>query len=643
MARLGLRRRRRPRERALRRPPRRVSFREVIDYISITYFSGIAQKLVRAFDLERHLAQAGIPTYPLLYAARTVLYTLVSAFISLYFLLILVLLSIPLALKVIGGILIVMVPLFVFSWSLVYPASKKEERRTGVETELPFFAAYLTTMARAGVPVAKVIERVAQLRIFKAMRREAQLIMRNVRLLGMNPLDAIEANALEHPSSKYRDFMLGYVTSVKTGGDVLHYLEIRTQDIFASRMNEMRLIAERMSMFTEIYVTISVIMTLVFYIFFTIQAIFPAGPGGGGGVAQLALFSFVFLPLLTVLLLYMIHSNQPKSPIEYTAPYRALLVAGLPAALAVFPILFLATGAYKLVSQGEFSYSTIMGFSITLGGTLIALSLPPAIVHVREMRKTRNMGEAIASFLRDLTEVRKTGLSPEKSILAVATRSYGPLDPILKRIYTALTLGLNLEKAVARALRGYTDWLLLANMRFLVDSIEVGGGSPETLESLARYAHNLTELDKEFRKRLRSYIMMPYMGAILVAASSILVLSFTAKSLTLAGPGGTPAPTVPGFVGKAGGITPETMARVALLLSLGAVLNSWLMGIVAGKIQDGRLANGFLHGIILIIITIATIAVTLRGVPLTPEQAQQAAQTIASHTIHPLGANYLPW
>ena len=636
MARLGLRRRRRPRERAFRRPPRRVSFREVIDYISITYFSGIAQKLVRAFDLERHLAQAGIPTYPLLYAARTVLYTLVSAFISFYFLIILVLLPIPLALKVIGGIILVMVPLFVFSWSLIYPASKKEERRTGVETELPFFAAYLTTMARAGVPVAKVVERVAQLRIFKAMRREAQLIMRNVRLLGMNPLDAIEANALEHPSSKYRDFMLGYVTSVKTGGDVLHYLEIRTQDIFSSRMNEMRLIAERMSMFTEIYVTISVIMTLVFYIFFTIQAIFPAGPGGGG-IAQLALFSFVFLPLLTVLLLYMIHSNQPKTPIEYTAPYRALLVAGLPAALAVFPILFLATGAYKLVAQGEFSYSTIMGFSTALGGTLIALSLPPAIVHLREVRKTRNMGEAVASFLRDLTEVRKTGLSPEKSILAVATRSYGPLDPILKRIYTALTLGLNLEKAVARALRGYTDWLLLANMRFLVDSIEVGGGSPETLESLARYAHNLTELDKEFRKRLRSYIMMPYMGAILVAASSILVLSFTAKSITLTGPTATTG------ILRGGAITPETLARVALLLSLGAVLNSWLMGIVAGKIQDGRLANGFLHGIILIIITIATIAVTLRGVPLTPEQAQQAVQTIASHTIHPLEANYLPW
>jgi len=279
-----------------------------------------------------------------------------------------------------------------------------------------------------------------------------------------------------------------------------------------------------------------------------------------------------------------------------------------------------ATGAYRLITEGALDYNVILGFTVTLAGTLIALSLPPALIHLREARKSRNLGEAIASFLRDLTEVRKTGLSPEKSILAVASRSYGPLDPILRRIYTALSLGLDLEKAVARAISGYRDWLLLTNMRFLVDSIEVGGGSPETLETLARYAHNLTELDREFKKRLRSYIFMPYMGAVLVAASSILVLSFTAKSTLLTGATSTT-------------ITPENLARVALLLGLGAVLNSWLMGLVAGKIQDGRLAAGFIHSIVLVLITVVTVAVTLRGVPLTPEQAQEmAGQALAVAT-----------
>lgn len=599
-------RRKKPKRR-VRRPRRKVTVKEAVDYLAITLFSKYAQRIVRAFELEKHLSEAGVLTYPLLYASRGLLYTTIIAVIAVYSLIIIALLPIPIALKIILGIIIGLTPLFSFTYMLVYPSARKDERKNGVDTELPFFAAYLTTMVRAGVPVARVINRTAELKIFKAIRRESQMIMRNISLLGKNPLDAIEENALTHPSPKYRDFMLGYVTSVRTGGDVLHYLEIRTQDIFTSRMNEMRMIAERMSMFTEIYVTLAVIMTLVFYIFFTIQAIFPVGPGGG--IAQLALFSFVFLPFLTILLLWMIHSSQPKSPIEYKHPYRAMLSIGTPLSLAVFIMTFTLTGAYKLFQGAEIDYKTIMGLSITLGSTLIALSLPPALIHLGESRKTRRMGDSLATFLRDLTEVRKTGLSPEKSILMVAQRGYGPLDPILRRIYTALTIGLELERAVARALRGYKDWLLLSNMRFLVDSIAVGGGSPETLESLARYAYNLTELEKEFRKRLRSFIAMPYMGAVLVAASSMLVLGFTSKTLFI---GGTQGPSLFGVGGSK--VTPHDMAIIALLLSLGSVFNSWLMGIVAGKIQDGKLAAGMVHGIILIIITIITIGITLRGI-----------------------------
>ena len=625
MPRLSLRR---PKKR-VRRPKRKVSAKEAIDYLAITLFSKYAERLVGAFDLDKHLAEAGILTYPLLYASRGLLYTTISIILAIYSIIVVALLPLALALKVILSILIGLTPLFAFVYMLIYPSAKKEERRNGVETELPFFAAYLTTMVRAGVPVAKVIERTAQLKIFKAIRRESQMIMRNITLLGKDPLDAIEENALDHPSPKYRDFMLGYVTSVRTGGDVMHYLEIRTQDIFTSRMNEMKMIAERMSMFTEIYVTLAVIMTLVFYIFFTIQAIFPVTPGGG--IAQLALFSFVFLPFLTILLLWMIHSSQPKSPIEYKHPYRAMLTIGTPLALAIFIMTFTLTGAYKLLQGAEINYGTIMGLSITLSSTLIGLSLPPALIHLGESRKTRKMGDSLAAFLRDLTEVRKTGLSPEKSILAVAQRSYGPLDPILRRIYTALTLGLELEKAVARAIRGYKDWLLLSNMRFLVDSISVGGGSPETLESLARYAYNLTELQKEFKKRLRSFIAMPYMGAVLVAASSMLVLGFTSKTLFL---GETQGPSL--FGGGGGKITPQDMALVALLLSLGSILNSWLMGIVAGKIQNGKLAAGFLHGIILIIITLITIAVTLRGIQLTTPTPETQLILVVKRLI-PLG------
>ncbi|MCE4612628.1 MAG: type II secretion system F family protein [Desulfurococcales archaeon] len=592
-----------PRGRIYRKPRRRITVSEIIDYIAVNYFSGIASKLVKSFELEKAIEEAGIQIYPLLYAARVVASTIITAMLSAYFILIIAFLEISLVVKAIASLLLGLAPIAVFSFGLTYPATKKAARKNNVETELPFFAAYLAAMARGGVPVSKVIEKVASLKVFRAMRREAMLISRDVKILGKDPLEAIERNAMMHPSARYRDFMLGYTTTVRTGGDVVHYLEIRAQDIFNSRMAELRIIAERMSFYTELYITVAVILALAFYIFFTIATIFPAASAFGGTV-QLLLFTFVALPSLTGLIIYMIHAAQPKNPIYIKSPYRGFLFIGLPMGFILLP--FSIVTLNSILEGVELSYLGIVGYSLGLALTLLAMSIPPAIMYTAEKRKVKGMAEATSSFLRDLAEIRKTGLSPERSIIAIASRDYGPLNRVVKKLATALSLGLSVEEALRSALRGLRDWLLVANMRFLSDSIEYGGGGPEVLETLARYAHNLVELDRELKRRLRTYMVMPYMGAILVSAASIMVLGFAARTIETVG-GPTPG---------AGSLSAEELARVALYLSVGAIFNSWLMGMVVGKIKDQSLAAGFTHSIILTLVSLMTIIVALRQIPL---------------------------
>ncbi|GAB6147580.1 hypothetical protein JCM10135_01210 [Stetteria hydrogenophila] len=598
----------------LRREPKRVyrppelewTLNDFIDFVAITYLRGLAERLVESFNLDVALRRAGLLRHPVLYAARALLFTLASLAFAVYFTIILAFSILPPMVKAVASLSLFTVPLLVFAYYLSYPSVKANERKSNVESELPFFAAYLATMTRGGVPLLKVMERVASLRVFKAMRREALMVLRDVNMFGKDPFEALEYNALEHPSHLYRDFVLGYVTTIRIGGDVVHYLEIRTQDIFSRRMADLKLLAERMSMFMEVYITIAVVMTLVFYVFFTVSAVFPAGKFAG--VAGLTLFSFVVLPTMTILLLFMVHASQPKSPITIVSPYRALVVFGIPLAIIVFPVMFFLTGAYHVFQRVD--RDVIMALDLTLVSTLLALSLPPAYYHVKETLRHRGLARATAFFLRDLAEVRKTGLSPERSIIAVALeRSYGPLDRVVKRLAVALTAGLDVERALRRALRGIKDWILLANMRFLSDSIIVGGGSPGTLDTLARYAYSLVDLDEELRRRLRPYIFMPYIGAILVSTSSFLVLGFTVQGIAPAlGQGAT--------MGITSGITPQDIAKVTLYLSLGSLFNSWLMGLMAGKIQDLRLSAGFLHATILTLISYVVLVMSLKTVAL---------------------------
>jgi flagellar protein FlaJ len=119
----------------------------------------------------------------------------------------------------------------------------------------------------------------------------------------------------------------------------------------------------------------------------------------------------------------------------------------------------------------------------------------------------------------------------------------------------------------------------------------------EALDSLARYARGIADFEEELAKRLRVYILMPYIGALMVSGSSMLILAYMAQTTAM----------------TQGGNIASLVGPVALAISLGTTLNSWLMGLVAGKLKNGTILSGFTHSITLTIITIATIAITLRS------------------------------
>ncbi len=612
-----LRRRRRVEERRYRVERPRPGLMDVVDYIAVNYFGGIGRWVVRNFELEEAIRRAGITTYPHLYASRMVLATVTTFLLSFYFSIWIALSGVSLPIKASLIFILMMLPVIVLAFFLLYPSLKISERKEGVDTELPFFAVYLATMSRARVPISVVLSRVAELKIFSAVRREAQLILRNIKLLGRDPLDAVEDNAIYHPSHRYRDLMLGYTTTVKIGGDVVHYLEIKANDIFESRLSDIKAIADRVSLYTEIYITVAVIAVIAFYVFFTISSVLGGGQGGVfGGVAQMILFSFVFLPFTTLVMLYLIHRAQPKSPVKVTAYYKAIIYYSIPLSLAVGTAAMILTGVITIFA-GTVTYDKafIVKSVITLDAYLLAFSIPPAIAYIIVARRHRGLGLALANFLRDLTEVRKTGLSPERSIENVSIRDYGPLNPIVRRMATGVRLGLNIEEAVRGAVKGVRDWVVLSTMRFLVDSIELGGGSPDVLETLARFTHSLVLLEEELKRKLRVYILMPYLGAILVTASSILILSFITQTLQTITPEG--AGTIgAGFASVSVITEKEELAKIALFLLLGSIFNSWLMGIVAGKIRDGTVASGFIHASLLLLITSLVGIIALQTLPI---------------------------
>ncbi len=577
----------------------KLSLEEKLDAIAFSAFGDLGARLARAFEFERVLAEAGMNVHPAVYGARIIFMTYLAVLAVLASLLPIIYLPIPVQFKLILGIVLAMIPVYVFVMGLMYPHSKASDRSRRVEYELPFAATYMTTLARGGVPIGKILEKMAESKVFFAMREEAKRILREVRFFGRDILSAIEYVAARHPNRFFKDFMLGWVSVIRTGGDVVHYLEAKTSTLFEARINAIRVIAERIASFAEAYIIFAVIGSIGFYVFFAAGSLLGAG-GGPQAYVSFILFSFIVLPVVSIAIIMVIGKMLPPSGIKLEKS-KKVMMASIPLAFVVFMLFMAVTGVLNNILAGQYDKRTFM---LTLISTLIALesvAIPTAVAFLSETKGAKGLEHSLASFLRDLAEVRKTGLSPERSLIYVARRDYGKFTWIVRQIAARVAWGFPLRKSTEAVLRRVKDWFTVMILTFLVDAIDVGGGSPITLDTLARFTSVLAELEADLKRRTKPFVMMPYFGAILTAVATVMVLQFTVQTLSA-------APTA-ALGGQ--GFTPSQFWQAATIFSMAVLVNSFMMGMVAGKISGRFTEAGFLHAALLTAIIAAIVLVML--------------------------------
>ncbi len=603
-------------ERARTRQARRIEAKPTIsalDVIAVRLLAPVAARLVRALELDRLIREAGMEVIPVVYMSRILFNAIIatSVVVILASLLFIVPNPIPWRIRLVLLILPPAVtPFLAIAAGIAKPQSLKAMRRRLTEEELPFLAAYMATMAYGGLGPDKVLEKIANAKIFQGISREAARILRDIRIFGMDPLTAIEKNVLDHPSRLYRDFMLGYITTVRTGGDVIHYLEIRTQELFRQKIEETRMIAEKISLIVEVFVAVAVIATIALYTLFIVGSVIRIA-GTQSMIPMLIMYSFIGLPLFIVMLIAMVHKTLPRTSVGAEKQLYSALPISTPLAIVAAAAILLAFNVPQKLLTGLVDTGVVAGIELALAACFATASMGPIASYLAYARREKGIERQLAEFLRDLSEIRKTGLSPEKSLLLISQRNYGKLTPVVRRIAGAIALGVSIAQAVRRAVRGYTNWTMLAIFKILVDSIELGGGSAEIIDALARYTNALSDLAEELRRRLRPYFYMPYAGAIILVASTLtLLLLLVQASKTLAlqtAQQGTPA-TAMGITVAA---TPRDLAMLAVATLAGLTLDGYLMGLLAGKIKDQLLAPGFIHALIL------TALVAAIGIPLT--------------------------
>jgi len=562
------------------------------------HFNGLGRGLMKLFKgIENDMEAANMRLHPEVYLSMIGFVVYLAANISAVTAIFLVLNLLPIFLPLLLMVpIIVMPPLVVMLIGAVIPKAIASNKISGLKNEIPYASMYLSVMTSGGLTPYASLLRLRDTELLPKLKNEIGRIERIILSSGMDPVSAMAKAAKTLGLKEYKELLLGYASTMRTGGDVLHYLYSQTESMFKRMAIRIKAMGDRMAMLMEGYTIIAILGTLGIYMIFIVSLSFPqfqAMPP-----EMFFFFSYVLLPGVSIAFLYFADSMQINYPISQWKTYLALVVA-MPAGLfmasqTVLPYFGVTLFKVPFISDIPVMLRDLLSLkegtepALGLAISLIALSLPMFVSESHFSENEKGVLDGVTNFLRDLVENRKTGLSPEKSIQSLADRDYGKFSKFLKLMSAEISWGIPLKQIFDDFRTRVKNWICLVNLYLLIDTIEVGGGTEESLEILAEFAEETRELEIERRSQLAPLFLVPYMGAGILTITTLMLLQlFTNMSII----GGTMIAT----------------KELTKMLVTPLILHSFILGIVTGKIVSGRVSAGFKHAIVLIIVSITGI------------------------------------
>jgi flagellar protein FlaJ len=455
------------------------------------------------------------------------------------------------------------------------------EEKDEIDQELPFVVMLFAILSTSGVSLYESWKRLRNASLLPRFQKEANEVVRQVEVLGKDPLTAMYERSDETGSTMYRDFLGGFISSIKSGGKVADYMQSKLRSIFELRSKAMTRSTEKIATLVEGYSVMLIVILCVYILYVLLSSTASLELMAGISIPTSPLIAqmviFLVMPMISFIFMLVAHNMQRSTLLNLKAVYIKTIIS-----LAVSVVLFFVLSLVPSVSES-------IGLPLLLTVCLTVGVLPGAVLYYKITRVNYNAEKSLPSFLRDITESQKTGISPEKSIIhATKRRDYGRFSQFLVLIRSQIEWGVSLKDIFENFKQKIHSWPVLVNFMMMVETIEVGGGAVRSLELLSEYCEKEFEVQENKRALLKPYVILAFVWSVLIALTTTIV-TMTMYILTQFA---TPSLYE---------IMSTELTNQIGLFSLGIVFQCWVSGFFIGKISEGNFAAGLKYAALLAI------------------------------------------
>jgi archaellum biogenesis protein FlaJ (TadC family) len=241
-----------------------------------------------------------------------------------------------------------------------------------------------------------------------------------------------------------------------------------------------------------------------------------------------------------------------------------------------------------------------------LFGIAVVIGVAPFLLDImREGKKEDEISTMFLEFSRNLAESVTTGTPVSKSIINMAKKNYGALNPYIQKMANQISVGIPVSIAMQTFADDIDNKTIRRAVALIRQAEKAGGEIDYILESVANSIAETEKLKKERKAAIFNLIVQGYIiffifiGIMLVMEFKILPLTYGAGGG--AGGGlfsggdltsiGTSTPT-----SATSALSPEQISRMFLYLLL---TQGFFAGLTIGKLSEGTLKSGIKHSFIL--------------------------------------------
>ncbi|MFQ6020734.1 MAG: type II secretion system F family protein [Candidatus Aenigmatarchaeota archaeon] len=262
----------------------------------------------------------------------------------------------------------------------------------------------------------------------------------------------------------------------------------------------------------------------------------------------------------------------------------------------------------------------LMGNFILLA--VIVGVIPFVLISYFDYQKIKIIEEQLPTFLLDLSETLKTGMSLPDGLKQISKTDYGKLSPEIKKINDQISWGIPLQEAMEKfANRIKKSKLVGRIIRIINEAYSSGGDIARTLESTASDLLVIKEAEKERKAITSQHVLVMYaifyifIGIIIGLSKTLLpMLQLNIETAALGGLLAFQDPCTAcignphlfciscgifGIVSQMFGLGTGATGYYNSLFLIMVVIQGIFSGLVAGQIGEGSVIAGTKHSIIM--------------------------------------------